>query len=85
MSENKTVLGKAEISHAVGKLTGERGLLTAVMSTAYKDIHYGKPDDRLDALTYFASGTFQQHADAIGIPDADKLTLRQLLAHGKEL
>jgi hypothetical protein len=86
MSENeieKAVMPRVSIGQYVGQLTGERGLITAIVAMAYADVHYGKPDERLDALEYFSSGTFKQHAQALDLPD--DMTLRKVLAHGKSI
>jgi len=50
-------------------LTGERGLLAAVILQALKDFTEGGPELRRDAAAYFASDTYRHHMQSLGLPD----------------
>jgi hypothetical protein len=49
-------------------VTGERGLLLAVIGLAYRDLQFGTEDERLDAQRYFSSQAYRHHLDMLGLP-----------------
>jgi hypothetical protein len=49
-------------------VTGERGLLLAVIGLAYRDLQFGTEDERLDAQRYFSSQAYQHHLEMLGLP-----------------
>lgn len=51
-----------------GMLTGETGLLLAVMATAANDLADGSERMRQDAASYFAGPVFREHKDWLGLP-----------------
>lgn len=49
-------------------LTGERGLLTAVIAQAVKDTTQGNKEQRADAWAYFAGEEYEHHLQLLGLP-----------------
>jgi len=59
---------KQTIARLSGKLTGERGLLLAIIALAYRDMVHGKPGERQDAQRYFDSEAYVEHLELLGLP-----------------
>ena len=61
-------LSQHSLSRLRGQLSGERGLLLAIVLQAFHDAQYGPEDVRQDAMNYFAGDIYQQDLELLGLP-----------------
>lgn len=51
-----------------GGVSGEEGLVLAIIATAVNDVLAGDEDSRQDAFRYFASAVYEDHVAFLGMP-----------------